>query len=108
MKYFIQSCDFHSFNTPEVISEGKDPKLSSNLCLKHGLSLHNGGIFLASSTAAADVAFNQAQYSVQESESSLMVCAEISGVPAEGLECDVVVTFVLISNSTKAGMLPPK
>ena len=66
------------------------------------------GGFLASSTAAANVAFNQAQYSVQESESSLMVCAEISGVPAEGLECDVVVTFVLISNSTKAGMLPPK
>ena len=58
--------------------------------------------------AAADVAFNQAQYSVQESESSLMVCAEISGVPAEGLECDAVVTFVLFSNGTKAGMLPPK
>ena len=68
----------------------------------------NDGDYLVSFNVAADVAFNQAQYSVQESESSLMVCAEISGVPAGGLECDVVVTFVLISNSTKAGMLPPK
>ena len=57
---------------------------------------------------AADVAFDEGQYNVQENESSVMVCAEISGVPAGGLECDVVVTFVLISNSTKAGMLPPK
>ena len=71
-------------------------------------SLNDRDYLGVSFNVAADVAFNQAQYSVQESESSLMVCAEISGVPAEGLECDVVVTFVLISNSTKAGMLPPK
>ena len=57
------------------------------------------------SNVAADVALEQAQYSVQENESSLMVCAKISGVPSGGLECDVVVTFVLVSNSTKAGML---
>ena len=66
------------------------------------------GILGISSNIAADVAFNQAQYSVQESESSVMVCAKISGVPAGGLECDVVVIFVVISNSTKAGRLPPK
>ena len=74
-------------------------------------SLNNrdlGGGGGLSFNAAADVAFNQALYSVQEIESSVMVCAEISGVPAGGLECDVVVTFILISNSTKAGMLPPK
>ena len=60
---------------------------------------------MVSFNVAADVTFNQAQYSVQESESSVMVCAEISGVPGGGLECDVVVIFVLISISTKAGRL---
>ena len=66
------------------------------------------GILGISSTIAADVAFNQGQYNVQENESSVMVCAEISGVPAGGLECDIVVTFMVISNSTKAGTLSPK
>ena len=66
------------------------------------------GILGISSTIAADVAFDEGQYSVQESESSVMVCAEISGVPAGGLECDIVVTFMVISNSTKAGTLSPK
>ena len=73
-----------------------------------GHSLKNGDYLGVSFNVAADVAFDEGQYSVQENESSVMVCAEISGVPAGGLECDVVVTFVLISNSTKAGMLPPK
>ena len=66
------------------------------------------GIWGVSSTIAADVAFNQGQYNVQENESSVTVCAEISGVPAGGLECDIVVTFMVISNSTKAGTLSPK
>ena len=91
MENFIQGGDVHVYS-------------SSNF----GHSLNNGDYLGVSFNVAADVAFNQGQYNVQESESSLMVCTEISGVPVEGLECDVVITFILISNSTKAGMLPPK
>ena len=53
--------------------------------------------------AAADVSLEQAVYSVLENESYVMVCAEISNVPMEGLECDVVVTFDLSAGSGKAG-----
>ena len=66
------------------------------------------GILGVSSNIAADVSFDEGQYNVQENESSVMVCAEISGVPEGGLECDIVVTFMVISNSTKAGTLSPK
>ena len=42
---------------------------------------------------------------VMEGDGSVSVCAEINDLPAEGLECDVVVMFAFSPGSAKAGML---
>ena len=39
-----------------------------------------------------------------EGDGSVSVCAEINALPAEGLECDVVVMFAFSPGSAKAGM----
>ena len=39
-----------------------------------------------------------------EDDGSVSVCAEINDLPAEGLECDVVVVFAFSPGSAKAGM----
>ena len=51
----------------------------------------------------ATVAFQELHYFVNEGDGSVTVCAEISNIPMEGLECDVVVNFVP-TDGVKAGM----
>ena len=42
---------------------------------------------------------------VDESQSSVEVCASLTGIPAGGLECEVVAT-INTSDGSKASMLP--
>ena len=41
--------------------------------------------------------------SVGEGDGSVDVCADLSGVPSQGLECDIVLTLSLVDGA-KAGM----
>ena len=48
------------------------------------------------------VAFEQSTYTVSEGDGSTQVCVVVSGVPAGGLESDIVVTLIAM-NGDKAG-----
>ena len=39
------------------------------------------------------VAFEQSNYTVSEGDGTTQVCVEVSGIPAGGLECEIVVTL---------------
>ena len=54
-------------------------------------------------TTAASVSQSATTITVMEGDGSVSVCAEINDLPAEGLECDVVVMFSF-SPGAKAGM----
>ena len=56
-------------------------------------------------TPAASVSQSDMAITVMESNGSVSVCAEINNLPAEGVECDVVVMFSDSPTSPKAGML---
>ena len=54
-------------------------------------------------SVGATVSLENAAYTTLENSSPVPVCAVISNVPADGLECDVVATLILIDGD-KAGM----
>ena len=56
-------------------------------------------------TTAASVSQSDTVIMVSEDGGSVFVCAEIYNLPAEGLECGVVVMFAFSPGSAKAGML---
>ena len=56
-------------------------------------------------TTAASISQSDMAIMVSEDDGSVFVCAEIYNLPAEGLECGVVVMFAFRPGSAKAGML---
>ena len=49
--------------------------------------------FILHAVSSVTVEFEQSTYTVSEGDGSTQVCVVVSGVPAGGLECEIVVTL---------------
>ena len=47
--------------------------------------------------------FSQTVYVVDEDDGSVDICMELSGLPSQGLECDLVIPLILVNGSAGDG-----
>ena len=53
--------------------------------------------------SSVTVAFEQSTYNVSEGDGTTQVCVEVSGIPAGGLECEIMVTLTTMDNTAGIG-----
>ena len=57
---------------------------------------------LLPAVSSVTVAFEQTTYTASEGNGTTQVCVEVSGIPASGLECEIMVTLTTMDGD-KAG-----